>query len=238
MNQDEAETDRVKSGESDDSSASPAASGSSDIRDDIDEEYSSAETTPPPPMSDQFAVPDGISTDRAKRHSGMSSSYSRSYQSAPSSSLPASNGWSPYASQSRPSTSGYTSGMPEDEETGLAAAVEALCNFGTPRTGPVLLPSDVPPVPPLPARYVEQNQHTTSSNLMAQPEFNLPSPTYQPLSNERDARMRDEALYQYNADREHDSSLALHVKGDEDEGVFGGMEGIAHEAHRELSRPS
>ena len=236
MNQDEAEAERVKPGESDDSSASPTASGSSDIRDDIDE-YSSAETTPPPPMNDLFGMPEGVSTGRAKRHSGMSSSFSRSYQSAPSGSLPASNGWSPYASQSRPATSGYASGMPEDEESGLAAAVEALCSFGTPRTGPVLLPSDVPPVPPLPARYVEQHQSTTSSNLMAQPDFNLPSPSYQPLSNERDVRMGDEASYQYNNDRERDAPLALPVKSDEDEGVFGSMEGIAHEAHKELSRP-
>ena len=43
----------------------------------------------------------------------------------------------------------------QEDEAGLAAAVELLsCSFGTPRTGPVTLPADVPPVPPLPAQYL------------------------------------------------------------------------------------
>ena len=235
MNADEPEPEISKASESDHSSASPTASGSSDLRNEIDDEYSSAETTPPP-MGDQWDLPEGISTGRGKRYSGMSSTYSRSYQSAPSGSLPASNGWSHYTAQSRPSTSGYASGMTEEEEGGLVAAVETLCNFGTPRTGPVLLPPDVPPVPPLPARYIEQHQRTKSGNLMAQPDYGLPSPSYQPLSNERDVRMGDEVPCPSHEDHEHDTRYAPHSRSDEDEGIFGSMEGIAHEAHQELSR--
>ena len=238
MNVDEpsvAET--LKAIDSDKSSASPAASGSSDIHDDDDDddEYSSAETTPPP-MGEQYAMPDGIGTGRGKRYSGLSSSYSRSYQSAPSSSLPAASAFPHYPSHRRPSTSGLTAGMTDEEEAGLVAAVESLCNFGTPRTGPVLLPADVPPVPPLPAQYVEQHRRTRSGNLMAQSEWGLPSPSYQPLSSERDVKMADEkpvhGLDEYEFD---DHSVSNHGRSDDDEGVFGGMEGITHEAHDELS---
>ncbi|KAL9123853.1 MAG: hypothetical protein Q9217_006759, partial [Psora testacea] len=235
MNQDASPaTENVKTTDMDNSSASPAASGSSDPRDEYDE-YSSAETTPPP-MGDQYAMPDGISTGRSKRYSAMSSSCSRSYQSAPSTSYSVGHAFSHFPSQRRPSTSGLTAGMTEEEEASLAAAVESLCNFGTPRTGPVLLPPDVPPVPPVPPQYVEQQQRTRSENLIAQSEWGLPSPSYQPLSNERDVKMGDEHTIQGYDEYEYDDrSVSNHGKSDEDEGVFGGMEGIAHEAHEELS---
>ena len=237
MNADEPEADNIRTSESDLSSSSPAASGSSYLRDEIDDVYSSAETTPPP-MGDQYGLPIEYSTGRGKTYSGMSSSYSRSYQSAPSGSIPASNSWSHYNSQSRPSTSGYATGMTKEEEGGLAAAVETLCSFGTPRTGPVLLPPDAPPVPPLPAHYTEKRQRKRIidvDKILGYPDFGLPSPTYQPLSNERDVRMGDEVPYKSHEDQDHDAQYGLHSGSDEDEGVFGGMEGIAHEAHQELS---
>ncbi|KXT02535.1 hypothetical protein AC578_4154 [Pseudocercospora eumusae] len=139
-----------------DNSSSPAASASSDMRDG-DEELSSTETTPPP----QSEQADGDS----KRFSNNSSIYSRSYQSVFSSgSMP--NGehdannyrWSG-SSHSRPATANTSiaeSYRGDEDPQDLAAAVGLLsCSYGTPRSGPIAMP-DVPPVPPLPAKY--QNQ--------------------------------------------------------------------------------
>lgn len=224
INQDAAGADDVKQGESDNSSVSPAASGSSEVPDDYDSVYSSAETTPPP-MSDQYAIPEGIGTGRTKRSSGISSSYSRSYQSAPSGSLPTSSGFSHYSSPV-----GYTSGIATEDEGSLVAAVETLCSFGTPRTGALYLPLDVPPVPPLPARYLEQNNSLKSGSLLPQPDLGLPSPSYHPLSSERDVRMADDRSPSKDINHEH---LRDRDRNDIDEGVFGGMEGIAHNGHRD-----
>ena len=233
MNQDGTPSDDLKQMGSDDSSASPAASGYSDIQasDDDDAAYSSAETTPPP-MNDQYGIPEGINIGRAKRHSGMSSSYSRSYQSAPSESFPGLNGWSQYSSHNRPLSSGYASAINGEEESGLAAAVETLCSFGTPRMGPVLLPPDVPPVPPLPAQYIEQHQRTKSGHFSVNLDLGLPSPSYQPLSSEREVRTGNER--RPSTQRGYSDQSNLSPSHEDDEGVFGGMEGIAHESHREL----
>jgi len=218
-------SEAVNVAESDMSSASPAASGSSDLRED-DDDYSSAETTPPP-MSEQYTVPEGIATGRGKRYSGNSSSFSRSYQSAPSASLPTTSDWArlsnygPTPSHQRPSTSGFA----DAEEAGLVAAVESLCSFGTPKNGPVLLPPDVPPVPPLPARFADKRISSTLAGFM-EPE--LRSPTFQAkVSSERDVDMVLE-------EGDHAGIHISYGKNEEDDGVFGRMEGIALEAHRQL----
>ena len=213
-------------GEAEYSSASPAESGSSDARDEDESVYSSAETTPPP-MSDHYTMPEGISTGRTKRSSGISSSYSRSYQSAPSSSLPTSNGFSQFSSPL-----GYTSGISGEEEQGLAAAVETLCSFGTPRTGPSYLPHDIPPVPPLPQQYQSQTQSLKSANMFPQSDFGLPSPSHQALSSEREVKLGTHQPFPNEQDQEHERRTD---RLDDDEGVFGSMEGIAHDAHQELA---
>ena len=226
MNQDEApESENIKTSDSDHSSASPAAF--SDIRD--DEDFASAETTPPP-TSEFYGVPDVSDVGRGKRHSGSSSYFSRSYQSAPSSSLPAGSAFGNYYHQRRPSTSGISAVNADDEEAGLVAAVETLCTFGTPRNGPVLLPPDVPPVPPLPARYAEENVNRLSTYLGPVPEFGLPQPSFQRLSDERDVKMSDE---QHDMIGEHDDQHTAHGRNDEDdeEGIFGVMEGVSHRSH-------
>jgi len=224
MNQDEpTELDSGKVTDSDNSSASPAASGYSDTRDDDD--YSSAETTPPP-MSEHYGLGDGMEAARRKRHSGNSSSFSRSYQSAPSSSLPpGSAAFGHYNQQRRPSTSGFASGAADDEEAGLVAAVETLCTFGTPRNGPVLLPADVPPVPPLPARYMEENVNRLSGHMGSVHDFDLPKPIYPPLSDEMDVKMSDE----YRNEDDHDNRSMSQGRSDEDDEFFGAMEDVSHE---------
>jgi hypothetical protein len=141
-------------------SASPAASGSSDPREDTP---SSTDTTPPPQADAAYG--------HSKRISNASSLYSRSYQSGASifsESAPNGNSFGHYRNWSadqRPSTSATSvSGSQYDEEdqADLAAAVGLLsCSYGTPKTGPSMLPPDVPPVPPLPTRYLDSASGST-----------------------------------------------------------------------------
>ncbi|EME50393.1 hypothetical protein DOTSEDRAFT_69048 [Dothistroma septosporum NZE10] len=138
----------------DSDSSSPAASGSSDMRD--EQELSSTETTPPP--QSEHAYRD------SKRFSNNSSLYSRSYQSVFSSeSAPGhDNGFSHHrqwstSSNSRPLTANTSiadSYRGDEDPQDLAAAVGLLsCSYGTPKSGPTGMGNDVPPVPPLPAKY-------------------------------------------------------------------------------------
>lgn len=229
MNQDAiAAEDLTKPSESDHSSASPAASGSSDV---IEEEYylSSAETTPPP-MNEHYVIEEEVDNGRSSRHSRNSSSFSRSYQSAPSFSLPAGDNLSHYQQQRRPSSSGVASADVDEEEAGLAAAVESLCSFGTPRNGSVLLPEDVPPVPPVPARYREYNPNRLSGNLVQVPDLGFSVPSYQPLSDERDMKTDNSHVVYVHEDYDYDDRPISHGRSDEeDDGVFGAMEGVSFE---------
>ena len=239
MNHDpSAPPDSAKTNDSDHSSSSPAASGSSELHDD---DYSSAETTPPP-ISEQVHNPDGYSMGKPKRHSSTSSAFSRSYQSAPSSLLPGgqipsmgiSLGNSYQAMQQRrPSTSSaaaFNCAATDEEEASLVAAVESLCSFGTPRSGPVHLPLDVPPVPPLPARFIGQNNNRLSGNntmSLLQPDFGMPPPPLSHrISDERDVKM-DMNRHSNNTDDDEDYDIrsASHGRSDEDDdGVFGRTE--------------
>ncbi|KAA6408059.1 MAG: hypothetical protein FRX48_08410, partial [Lasallia pustulata] len=203
--------DPAKNSDSDHSSASPAASGASDPN---DEDISSAE-----------------------RYSTNSSAFSRSYQSAPSSSFMAgsvpsraSHGQHYTSSyQHRPSGSdaSYIGHANADEdEAGLAAAVESLCSFGTPRTGPVHLPADVPPVPPLPARFAVHNSLRLSgatSTPMLQQGLGVPPPLTHQLSDERDVRMGESHAADVDDDYDH-RSYSRGRSEDDDDGVFGSME--------------
>ncbi|KAK2806765.1 hypothetical protein FQN50_005627 [Emmonsiellopsis sp. PD_5] len=158
------DTAPTTNGESDRSSASPTASGISELRDGL----SSTETTPPP------VGEEGRSFTKSGYHnhrfSANSANFSRSFQSIPSSSFtgsapsfsPSRSHFRQSSTDTRPSTA-ETNGMSmglgllDDDEAGLAAAIE-LCNFGTPRSGPTIpMSPDVPPVPPLPARFLGQS---------------------------------------------------------------------------------
>lgn len=226
MNQDAvAVEDTTKPSESDHSSASPTVSGSSDVR---EEEFyiSSAETTPPP-MNENYAMVEDAYNDRSKRYSGNSSSFSRSYQSAPSFSLPASNNLSHYQQQRSPYSSGVASTDADDDEAGLVAAVASLCSFGNSRSSIVQLPEDVPPVPPVPARYREHNASRLSGSLVPVPELDLSAPSYQRLSDERDMKMGNSHVVYVHEDFDCDDGPISHGRSDEeDDGVFGAMEGV------------
>ena len=228
MNQDATATEEtIKSSESDQSSDSPAASGSFDVRED-DDYISSAETTPPP-MNEHYVMAEDIDYGRSNRHSGNSSSFSRSYQSAPSSSLPIGNSIGHHQQHQSSSSSGVDPADDEDEAS-LVAAVESLCSFGNPRGGVVQLPYDAPPVPPVPAKYRDYNASRLSDNLKQIPEIGMPDPSHLPLSRERDMNMGNGHVVSSHEDYEYDDRPFSHGRSDDEEDdIFGVMEGVTHE---------
>ncbi|WEW60443.1 hypothetical protein PRK78_005929 [Emydomyces testavorans] len=228
------------SGDSDRSSTSPTASGMSEMRG----ELSSTETTPPPTGEEGTSM-----AKLGNHHRFGSSTFARSFQSGLSSSFTSSApSYSPARSHfrhdSRPSTA--DTGVLDDDEAGLAAAIE-LCNFGTPRTGPTVLPSDIPPVPSLPARYLTQstssntqagsNMHgtahsfdvrsTTSKDASCTPTlynpFLINPPLSYKISDERDVKMGDVKTIHEEENDNHDRGSAVPMDEDDD-GVFGKME--------------
>jgi hypothetical protein len=231
MNQDSLPTPDSRDAESDNSSASPGAS--SELRGDL----SSAETTPPP-LSDETG-------DQDKQFRVNSpSAFSRSLQSIPSSSFtgsapPYSPAFSHFRQSSvdtRPSTA--EAGTADEDDADLAAAIR-LCSFGTPRSKPVVLASDVPPVPPLPARYLSQsagrNLHADGSRggvsstcASASTIFNSysldPSHSYK-VSDERDVKMADaDCGSRHRGNDDVDFGTREAHADDDDDGVFGRME--------------
>lgn len=238
MNQDGVPADG-HDGESEMSSASPDAS--SDVRDGI----SSAETTPPPmdeDGNDDFDM-SGLPTNihMGKRFSVSNpAGFSRSFQSIPSSSFtgsapmhsPAFSHLRHSSIDTRPSTA--ETKLHDDDEADLAAAI-GLCNFGTPRTGPVSMSPNVPPVPPLPTRFLDQSgngdqsdrpagDHPDSTpNVFLSMSYN-PSLSYK-VSDEREVRMGDaDRASRQNRNADVDFSNHAAPADDDDDGVFGRME--------------
>lgn len=214
----------TKDSQSDQEYSSPAASGSSELRNGL----SSADTTPPPQdMQAQVVETESEYTTRTKRYSS-GNSYSRSYQSTPSqvfgNSGPSAFGVGSYHKQSserRPLSSGLTQGSSEDE-AGLAAAVELLsCSFGTPRTGPVTMNADVPPVPPLPMQYLGQSTFS-GATLTSYPRAGSTS-----YIRENSFRGRDNDVTMEDIEgsvNDEDESDARGRSDEDDEGVFGRMD--------------
>ena len=235
MNQDAAlPTESVKASDSDNSSASPALFTSSDPDDDDD--VSSVETTPPPTSEHaDFTTYDEVRNE--KRYSNTSSVFSRSYQSAPStsfapSSVPTAASYGSFQHtgyQRRPSTSGISAlGLgASEEEAALAAAVE-LCHFnGTPRTGPTQM-DDIPPVPPLPARYAAHNTNrpVSGAGYPGMQDLGLPPPLTHRLSDERSNKVHNNIPHPAEDDEEDfdQRSISRGRSDEEDDGVFGRME--------------
>ncbi len=211
---------------SDQDSASPGASGYSGHQD-----RSSADTTPPPQTDAAgagFASSYGVFT---KRHSN-GSGFSRSYQSAPfassvAGSIPNSLGFGHFRQLSqdqRPMSSGKNTTGQEDQD--LAAAVELLsCSFGSnggPRT--VHLPADAPPVPPLPAQYLDQAILDGTSFINSFPSRAPESFTRGELRRDRDDVKMEESGGSI-MDDDDDEDMRSRARSDEDDdGVFGRME--------------
>jgi hypothetical protein len=188
---------------------------------------SSADTTPPPP-ADMFHT----YSSRHKRYSS-GQNFSRSYQSAPST--------NPLNGGSYPSVSGFghyrqpshdrrplSGGSRNQEDEGLAAAVELLsCSFGsatagTPRTIPVTLPADAPPVPNIPAQYLSQSNFSGTTLTPSQHPRLTESYTRHQVHPDEDLKMEDSE--ESVADDEDYDRHSRARSDEDDEGVFGRME--------------
>ncbi|KAK0711088.1 hypothetical protein B0H67DRAFT_668200 [Lasiosphaeris hirsuta] len=208
---------------SDQDSASPGASGFSEQQD-----RSSADTTPPPQL-DAVGASNASYRAFSKRHSN-GSGFSRSYQSAPfagsaAGSIPNSSGFSHFRQLSqdqRPTSSGKNATGEDDQD--LAAAVELLsCSFGSnPGSRTVHLPADAPPVPPLPAQYLDQAILTGTSFISSFPSRAPESFTRYRAETSHDVKMDESGG---SVDDDDDDDMLSRARSDEDDdGVFGRME--------------
>lgn len=206
-------------------SASPTASGYSEHHDG----RSSADTTPPP--QEGFTAGSTITyRDSSKRYSN-GSSYSRSYQSAASGSffpgsLPHRNGFGHNrhgSSDHRPLSSGLNNTGQEDRD--LAAAVELLsCSIGSNGGNrDVRLPEDAPPVPPLPAQYLDQAAFSSTSFINSYTTQMPESFTRGDTRRIVDVKMEDSDGSMIDEDEEERRSRARSSEED-DEMMFGRME--------------
>ncbi|KAJ8065209.1 hypothetical protein OCU04_005914 [Sclerotinia nivalis] len=230
MNQDAANTppDSAKDFQSDDQdSASPGASSSVDHE--IDR-ASSADTTPPP--SDMRHAYGGGSYSRSKRHTGDSDCYTMSGRLLYGGSVPAGFGHSRHQSHERRPPS---SGMNENQEDeGLTAAIHALsCGFaspGTPRSGP-LIPADAPPVPEIPAEYLNDlstsftpSLHPRQRESFARESFTRGSYDPHQIHGDGDGDVHMEDGDDSVGDEEDYDQRSRGRSDDDDDGVFGHME--------------
>jgi hypothetical protein len=208
---------------SDRDSASPAASGYSEQQD-----RGSADTTPPPQL-DAFNAANASYRSFGKRYSN-GSGLSRSYQTAPygssvADSVPSVSGFGHFRQLSqdqRPTSSGRNATGQDDRE--LAAAVELLsCSFnsnGGSRT--VRLPADAPPVPPLPAQYLDQGMLSGTSFINSYPS-RAPESFTRGEMRRVDAKMEESG--ESVMDDDDDEDMRSRARSDEDDdGVFGRME--------------
>ena len=214
--------DSARDFSSDRDSASPAASGYSEQPD-----RGSADTTPPPQL-DAIHPANASYRSFGKRYSS-GNGLSRSYQTAPyassaAGSVPSVSGFGHFRQLSqdqRPMSSGRNATGQDDRE--LAAAVELLsCSFnsnGGSRT--VHLPADAPPVPPLPAQYLDHGILSGTSFINSYPS-RAPESFTRGEMRRVDARMEESGE---SAMGDDDDDMRSRARSDEDDdGVFGRME--------------
>ncbi|XDG01550.1 hypothetical protein ABKA04_001165 [Annulohypoxylon sp. FPYF3050] len=229
MNTDDAATppDSAKDFASDPESASPTASGYSEIHDG----HSSADTTPPP-QPETFSATNSLAYRTAPKRNSNGSTYSRSFQSGISGSffpgsVPNGNTFGHFRHAStdrRPPSSGMNSTGQDDRD--LAAAVELLsCSFGSNGGGrDARLPNDAPPVPPLPAQYLDHAAFASTSFINSFPSGQMPeSFTRGELRHAEDVKMEDSEGSIMDED-EGDLRLRARSSEEDDEMMFGRME--------------
>ena len=209
-------------------SISPAGSGYSEQQHDG---HSSADTTPPPQAEAFRSTP--------KRFSN-GSAFARSYQSATSNGFL--SGSVPFgadygrgrqgSADRRPPSSGM--GNTGQEDSDLAAAVELLsCSFNSNGGRDARLPNDAPPVPPLPAQYLDPAAHTGASfmdnfspfgtsYLARQMPESFTRGESRFTSHTEDVKMEDSEGSIM--DDDDDRRSRVRTSEEDDEGVFGRME--------------
>jgi len=210
--------------------SSPPASGSSDPR----EEPSSTETTPPPHMDDHAvgSFPHSHFGQRSmKRYSTNSSAYSHSYQSTVFSDNGAGGHLRHWSNLSdRPTTSGTSvaGSYPDDggnDHADLAAAVGLLsCSYGTPQSGLQALSPGIPPVPPLPAKFLDfQPSQTLLGGATVQAQQSSVRNSYRFQSDSKDVEMEDDHFAD-EEDYRHSNSRSRGRVDEDDDAFFGRME--------------
>ncbi|KAL7900967.1 hypothetical protein HDV64DRAFT_267267 [Trichoderma sp. TUCIM 5745] len=198
--------------------ASPAASGYSEQADG----RSSADTTPPPTAEDG---PTFDTTAYREKRFSSGSVFSRSFQSPQPQnpllrgSIPNLNGFDHVRSGSI--DAGPDAMIGEDDHE-LAAAVELLsCSFGSnngSRNVVTTVAEDAPPVPPVPAQFLDQAASFVSTGFINS------FPSRQPESFTR-GEMRRGSEDVKMEDSEDDFDMRSRARSDEDDdGVFGRME--------------
>ncbi|PFH55629.1 hypothetical protein XA68_17918 [Ophiocordyceps unilateralis] len=208
--------DSTKDSASEPDSASPAASPYSELGDGP----SSADTTPPPTIEgncfggSEFS--DSTHGDLSPRHLQPWFA-SRCLVDGPGRGL-----FRQLSHDSRPpSSSGASKTGQEDRD--LAAAVELLsCSFRS-KDGPhgnLTLVTDAPPVPPLPAQYLDQATSLTSAGFISS------FPSRQPESFTRGEMRRDSVdVKMEDSGDDDDFDMRYRARSDDDDdGVFGRME--------------
>ncbi|OAQ70162.1 C2H2 finger domain-containing protein [Pochonia chlamydosporia 170] len=203
--------DSTKDSGSEPDSSSPAASGYSEQI----ERQSSADTTPPPMLEES-----GLSGLSYRDSNGAG--FARSYQSAVSGSIPNGSMFGHFRQPSherRPPSSGANRTGEDDRD--LAAAVELLsCSFNSNNGshGTITVPSDAPPVPPVPAQYLDQAPSFSSAGFINS------FPSRQPESFTRGEIRRGSQDVKME-DSDDDFDMQSRARSDEDDdGVFGRME--------------
>ncbi|KAI1074344.1 hypothetical protein F5B20DRAFT_586360 [Whalleya microplaca] len=219
--------DSAKDFNSEPESASPTASGYSEPHDG----RSSANTTPPP-QPEAFGMANTLAYRTAPKRYSNGSSYSRSYQSATSGSffpmsVPNGNEFSHNrhsSSDRRPPSSGMNNTGQDDHD--LAAAVELLsCSFNSNGGArDARLPDDAPPVPPLPAQYLDQAAFTSTSFINSFTSGQMPeSFTRGEFRHTQDVKMED-SEGSIMDDEDADRASRARSSEDDDEMMFGHME--------------
>lgn len=244
--------DSARDFSSDRDSASPAASGYSEQQD-----AGSADTTPPPqldasgnpyaPISSSYSYR-SFGGNRYSSGSGLSRSYQQPYPGYSTSSIAGSvtsnsgfgsgfGGPSSFAGHfrqvshdQRPTSSGMNATGQDDRE--LAAAVELLsCSFnsngGASNSYHGGVPPDAPPVPPLPAQYLDP----TTDMLSGPGSFINSYPSRAPESFTRGERRYTQASVEAKMEDgsvmgdDDDEDMRSRARSEEDDdGVFGRME--------------
>ncbi|KAG6033977.1 hypothetical protein E4U41_006730 [Claviceps citrina] len=204
-------SESTKDSTSEPDSPSPAASGYSEQV----EGQSSADTTPPPML-------DESSFDELSYRDGNQSDFCRSYQSTAFGSMPTGFGLGHFRQPSherRPPSSGANR-TGEDDRV-LAAAVELLsCSFNSNNgsQSTVVVGSDAPPMPLVPAQYLDQATSLSSTGFINS------FPRRQPESFTRgEVPRRSHDVKMEDSDEESDAHSRAR-SDDEDDGVFGRME--------------
>jgi hypothetical protein len=162
------------------------------------------------------------------------SGFGRSYQSAPftagsyTGSTPIGSGFGHFRQQSqdqRPTSSGKNATGQDDRD--LAAAVELLsCSLGSTAgsSRAVHLPADAPPVPPLPAQYLDQAVLNGTSFINSFPSRAPESFTRGTRGDLHRDDVKMEGSGESVADDDDDDMMSRARSDEDDDGVFGRME--------------